>query len=247
MTAKYVKEKLIRYMEPQAKHPASKSSYLKFNPVNWWADTRTLSLPAKALWFEILLLMHISPKRGYLLNQDGAAISARVLAIGLGVTIEVVQELCKELEGVGVFDRSPERVPFSRRMVREQARFERELALSKKQIDQTKLDELLLLSRKRGVDTDKEMSKLQCYLIAHPEKVNSLKTIASWMSNAKPTYTEPKLVSSCDSPRSEPLDYSDPRTLGALIAYAESHGESIACITAGIAPTIIEKARQYVH
>ena len=165
----------------------SKSTSLSFSPSSWWADTRTLSLQAKALWFEILLLMHTSPKRGYLLNQDSTAIGAKALAVGLGTTTDVVVELCKELESAGVFSRTAEKTPYSRRMVREQSRIEKELAGLKEETDKSKLEQILKLATERGVDADREMKKVQGYLLAHPDKSFSVKFISAWMNRALPT------------------------------------------------------------
>ena len=190
-------------MELPAKPLVSKSTSLSFSPQSWWTDTRTLSLQAKALWFEILLLMHTSPKRGYLLNHDSTAIGAKALAVGLGTTTDVIVELCKELESAGVFSRTAEKIPFSRRMVREQSRIEKELAGAREEDDKSKLDKILKLAKERGIDTAREMNKAQCYLLAHPDKKFSIRFITTWMNKAEPTLIPKSLKeqnSHCSSP-----------------------------------------------
>lgn len=174
-------------MELQAKTPASKSSCLKFSPASWWGDTARLTLEAKALWLEMLLLMHVSPKRGYLLNADGKFINAGDIAKRLKIEKKHAISICNELENSGVFSRNSEGVIYSRRMVREQARIEKEINEAKGEDEAVKIEQVLKLSRERGVDVALEMKKLQAYLLAHPDKRYCLKFVTGWMNRAIPT------------------------------------------------------------
>lgn len=174
-------------MELQAKIPASKSSCLKFSPASWWGDTGKLTLEAKALWLEMLLLMHISPRRGYLVNEDGKFINAGDIARRLKIEKKHAISICNELENSGIFSRNSDGIIYSRRMVREQAKIEKEVNEARGEDEAAKIEQVLKLSRERGIDTAMEMKKMQAYLLSHPDKRYCLKFVVRWMDTAKPT------------------------------------------------------------
>lgn len=96
--------------------------WMKFYTTDWRAaaDLGACSYAAKGLWIDALCLMHLSPRRGYLLATNGTAIDVRELArLTFGKEAEVAI-LLAELEQAGVFSRDAG-VVVCRRMVREEA------------------------------------------------------------------------------------------------------------------------------
>lgn len=95
--------------------------FMKFYPRDWVSDpgVRSLTLPARGLWIEMLVLMHHSPDRGYLLTPLGAPMTPATLARTVGAGIEECAALLAELEASGVFSRDERGVIYSRRMLRE--------------------------------------------------------------------------------------------------------------------------------
>lgn len=100
--------------------------FLKWFPRDWMADSgvRSMSLAARGLWFDMLNLMHLSPKRGQLLTPTGFTFSTDQLARSVGSTPGEVSALLAELESTGVFSRDAAGVIYSRRMVGEADRWE---------------------------------------------------------------------------------------------------------------------------
>jgi DNA-binding Lrp family transcriptional regulator len=170
-------------MEHQAKNHASKLLFLKFSPASWWADTGNLTLEAKALWMEMLLLMHISPKRGYLLNEDGLPVTFEVIARRLRLEVPVAIAICNELEASGVFSRDGKGVIYSRRMRREQTKINEEQGADEAE----KIEKILALAKERGIDVEMEMKKLHAYLLSHPNARYCAKIVTTWMNKAIPT------------------------------------------------------------
>lgn len=76
------------------------------------------SLAARGLWIEMMSIMGISEKNGFL-QIGGKPITNEQLAIMSGVSVDVVNPLMDELERNGVFSRDENGVPYSRRMVRD--------------------------------------------------------------------------------------------------------------------------------
>lgn len=81
------------------------------------------SLAARGLWIEMLAIMGISEKVGYL-QIGGKAITESQLAIMTGVSISEVRKYLTELESNGVFSRDENGIPYCRRMVREIIKYE---------------------------------------------------------------------------------------------------------------------------
>jgi len=84
---------------------------------------RLCSLAARGLWVEMLAIMGISEKVGYL-QIGGRPITTEQMAVMAGVTVDQAQERIKELELNGVFSRDENGVIFNRRMAREFIEFQ---------------------------------------------------------------------------------------------------------------------------
>jgi hypothetical protein len=98
----------------------SEHPWFKFYPADWRSESalRMVSMGARALWVEMLCLMHESEPRGYLVVRDKPLAIDR-LAILAGCPLSEAVTLLSELEGAGVCSRTPGGVLFSRKMVRE--------------------------------------------------------------------------------------------------------------------------------
>lgn len=96
------------------------SKPLVFHPGDWLGDPglRLVSFTARALWFEMLLLMAFSEQRGYLL-LNGQAMTPEQLARLVGADVGTVSALLGELEAQRVFSRDDAGVIFNRRMARD--------------------------------------------------------------------------------------------------------------------------------
>ena len=84
-------------------------------------DFATISLAGKGYWLNLLCLMHLSPRKGYLLQENGTPYSMETLARISGISPDEAAHLYQCLLTSGIFsvsDTEP-KVPFSRRMVRE--------------------------------------------------------------------------------------------------------------------------------
>lgn len=93
---------------------------MKFFPRDWLADTRILSLEAKALWIDLICDLWEAPKRGR------KTYTLEALARLAGVGTEYVDKLLRELSATGVADveqpgADPIVTVICRRMVREEA------------------------------------------------------------------------------------------------------------------------------
>jgi hypothetical protein len=87
------------------------------------ADTELKSVPiaAKGFWLDLMCLMHLSPRRGFLLQENGQPFSLETLAKISGISTEEADHLLQCLvnsAALSVSDDEP-RVPYSRRMARE--------------------------------------------------------------------------------------------------------------------------------
>ncbi len=91
--------------------------WFKFYPADWRAEAslRAVSLAARALWMEMLCLMHEAEPRGHLLLNGRPMTDAQLSALA-GVPVNTAQELLGELEAAGTFSRTRAGVIYSRRM-----------------------------------------------------------------------------------------------------------------------------------
>jgi hypothetical protein len=79
-----------------------------------------LSLAAQGLWVRMLLIMHDSCKRGFLLNAKGMQMTCKQLARIVGATEAEISQLVSEMEDAGTFSRDADATIYNRRMVREE-------------------------------------------------------------------------------------------------------------------------------
>ncbi len=102
--------------------PSSKLPAMQFYPGDWLRDVdlRTCSLAARGLWLDMLCLMWQAPRRGYLQQSSGNAITTEMLARAVGTGTDDVAGLLQELESAGVFSHGEHGMIYSRRMVREE-------------------------------------------------------------------------------------------------------------------------------
>ena len=112
--------------------PSSKLPAIQFYVGDWKKDVglQSCSIGARGLWFEMLLMMHESPVRGYLMLTDRIPMHDEHIARVAGVDQQLVTTLVEELHQNGVFDytalevRPDEEVNVivSRRMVRDESK-----------------------------------------------------------------------------------------------------------------------------
>lgn len=104
-------------MAERAKKPA-----YQWYPGDFRRDTALLacSFDARAVWREMLDLMHDGEPRGHL-TAGGVAIEAAALARMIGAPLPRVRKALAELEAHGVFSRTEAGIIYSRRMVRDEA------------------------------------------------------------------------------------------------------------------------------
>lgn len=90
-------------------------------PGDWKRDTavQSCSFEARALWREMLDIMHDGKPYGHL-TTDKVALTAADLARRLHVTTLKVERWLRELESWKVFSKTPKGVIYSRRMVRDE-------------------------------------------------------------------------------------------------------------------------------
>lgn len=109
-----------------------KQPWGKFYFSDWRADPRLrmCSLAARGLWMEMLALMHESEPRGYLVVND-REVSPKQLASLSGCTLKEAEAGLSELEEAGVFSRDDDAMIYSRRMVRDTEKAEKDRANGK--------------------------------------------------------------------------------------------------------------------
>lgn len=104
-----------------------KFPFIKFFPTDWLAEPalRACSVGARGLWMDMLSLMHLAPRRGYLLAATGLPISPEQLARMTGCSADEVVRLLGELQTSGAFSCTDDGMIYSRRMVREETKREK--------------------------------------------------------------------------------------------------------------------------
>ncbi len=97
--------------------------FCKFFPRDWLSDfqLRGCSLAARGLWADMLCLMAMSDRRGYLEENRKPMLPAQ-LARRIGAKLAEVKRLLAMLEQAGVFSRDDKGVIYSRRMVDDERR-----------------------------------------------------------------------------------------------------------------------------
>ncbi len=101
--------------------------WLRFYTADWRGDAglRAVGFAARGLWMDMLSLMHEAAPYGHLV-VNGKPLDAARLAARLGGTAKEVQHLLDLLEAEGVFSRTDDGAIFSRRMVRDAEKAERD-------------------------------------------------------------------------------------------------------------------------
>jgi len=97
---------------------------MQFYPNDWLAEPsiRSCSLAARGLWIDMLSLMHLAPRRGYLLAASGNAITQPQLARLTGCDSDECSRLLAELQSSGCFSCTDDGTIYSRRMVKDEAK-----------------------------------------------------------------------------------------------------------------------------
>jgi uncharacterized protein YdaU (DUF1376 family) len=111
--------------------PSKKLPYLTFFTSDYVRDTRILSLEARAIWMDMLCLMHDGDKRGYLSRADVALTSDQVARF-CGVSPAVAQKAIDEIIGAGIASRDDKGVIYSRRIVRDEKKRKTSAAFGRK-------------------------------------------------------------------------------------------------------------------
>lgn len=93
----------------------------QFYPGDWLSkpEVRACSIAARGLWMDMICLMHEGDPYGHL-TLNGKVYLPTVLARIVGASVEDVETLLAELEGLGVFSRTQEGVIYCRRMIRDE-------------------------------------------------------------------------------------------------------------------------------
>lgn len=101
--------------------------WLKFYPADWRADPRLrmCSLAARGLWIDLISYMHEGEPYGHF-TIDGVMPEVADIASLIGRPVAEVRRALDELEARQVFSRTEDGVIYSRRMVRDNARDERD-------------------------------------------------------------------------------------------------------------------------
>jgi hypothetical protein len=105
----------------------SEHPWMKFYSADWRSDAalRSVTFGARGLWIDLLSLMHEATPYGHLLIS-GRPPSIETISAVLGGRPKEVGNLFKELEDACVFSRTEDGTVYSRRMVRDKARAERD-------------------------------------------------------------------------------------------------------------------------
>lgn len=101
--------------------------WMKFYPADWRADPklRMCSIAARGLWMEMVCLMHEAEPYGYLIS-NGKPVTSRQLASLAGISTGECMKYMLELVSAGVYSIDDEKRIFSRRMVRDKAKADRD-------------------------------------------------------------------------------------------------------------------------
>ena len=107
--------------------PKDKQPWFKFYPQDWRGDAklRMCSIGARGLWAEMLCVMHEAEPYGYLLS-NGNAVTSRQMAALAGISQGECMKYMLELASAGVYSIDENKVIYSRRMVRDKAKAERD-------------------------------------------------------------------------------------------------------------------------
>lgn len=118
-------------------HQPSAKWYRKWSPTAWLSDPdlRLCSLAAKGLWIEMLNLMMISPRPGFLLNQNRKPVPVEDLSKLTHEPVENIQKLLNELRERKVFSVDRRGVIFNRRTKKEEELHQTGVKTGKKSVE----------------------------------------------------------------------------------------------------------------
>ncbi len=107
--------------------PKDKQPWFKFYPQDWRGDAklRMCSIGARGLWAEMLCVMHEAEPYGYL-TISGKAVTPRQMAALAGVSQGECMKYMLELASAGVYSIDDDKTIFSRRMVRDKAKADKD-------------------------------------------------------------------------------------------------------------------------
>jgi len=108
--------------------------WFKFYPDNWRADAdlARCSLEARGLWIEMIVYMAGVDRVGYMVAQNGAALTPSEIAGVCRTSPRTAVRLLNELELAGVFSRDSSGVIFSRKLVSDFAKSQKHKEHGKK-------------------------------------------------------------------------------------------------------------------
>lgn len=94
----------------------------QFYPGDWMKDPelRSVSLPARGLWMDLLCLMHESDRRGYLQHATGKPWTLEQIARVTGCSTDEASRLLQELADSGVSSCTEHGILYSRRIVKDE-------------------------------------------------------------------------------------------------------------------------------
>ena len=101
--------------------------WMRFYTADWRGDAglRAVGYAARGLWMDMLSLMHEAIPYGHLV-LNGQALDSTRLAARLGGTAKEVEQLLQRLENEAVFSRTEDGAIYSRRMVNDAQKAERD-------------------------------------------------------------------------------------------------------------------------
>lgn len=104
-----------------------KQPWMKFFPIDWRADPtlRQCSVGARGLWIDLICLMHEAEPYGHLVSNN-QKIDERSIGLLTNIDRRSVKHLLDELERNGVFARTESGIIYSRRMVRDYEKIQRD-------------------------------------------------------------------------------------------------------------------------
>lgn len=96
---------------------------IQFYPGDFLKDpcVLVLSFEAKAIWLFMILLMHESPKRGYLMNANKKPMTSKQMANALQTEEPRVIAALAEMEEAGTYSKTEDSIIYCRRMARQLA------------------------------------------------------------------------------------------------------------------------------
>lgn len=104
-----------------------KLPWFKFYPSDWSGDRKLhmCSIGARGLWIEMVCVMHEAEPYGHLIT-DGKPVTNRQIASLAGISLAECGKYLMELESAGVYSRTESKTIYSRRMVRDKAKADKD-------------------------------------------------------------------------------------------------------------------------